>query len=62
MVHVLVVTHLFGCAEIGYSSFIPFLARQRLNPGLAPRPETPGFPSNVRLPSNTNTTPIPVPR
>ena len=34
----------------------------RLNPGLVPRPETPGFPCKIRLPSNTNTIPIPVPR
>ena len=46
----------------GESSFIPFLARWRLNPGLVPRPETPAFPSKIRLPSNTNTIPIPVPR
>ena len=35
------------------------LHEQWLNPGLVPRPETPGFPSNIRLPSNTNTIPIP---
>ena len=47
------------------SSFIPFLARRRLNPGIGPRPETPetpGFPSKIHLPRNTNTIPIPVPR
>ena len=43
------------------SSFIPFLTRRRLNPGLVPRPETPGFPTKIRLPSNTNTIPIPLP-
>ena len=39
-----------------------FLSRQRLNPGLVPRPGTTGFPSKIRLPSNTNTILIPVPR
>ena len=34
----------------------------RLNPGVVPRPEIPGFPSKIHLPSNTNTIPIPVPR
>ena len=57
MMHVLVVTHLLGCVEIGYSSLIPFLARRRPNPGLVPRPETPAFSSKIRLPSNTNTIP-----
>ena len=30
-------------------------------PGLVPRLETPGFPSKICLPSNTNTIPIPAP-
>ena len=34
----------------------------RTEPGLLPRPKTGGFPSTKRLPSNTNTIPIPVPR
>ena len=62
MMHVLVVTRLIGCVEIGYSRFIPFFARRRPNPGLVLRPETPGFPCKKRLPSNTNTIPIPMPR
>ena len=53
---------LVSCVEIGYGSFIPFLAQRRLNPGLVPRHGTPDFPSKIRLPSNINTIPIPVPR
>ena len=46
----------------GDSSFIPFLTRRTLSLGLVPRSETPRFPSKIRLPSSTNTIPIPVPR
>ena len=59
--HAIVVTHLFGCVKIVYSSYFLFLERRRLNPGLVHRLETPGFPSKMRLPSNTNAIPIPVP-
>ena len=62
MMHVLVVTHLYSCVEVGDSRFIPFFARRTTEPGLVPRPETPRFPSKIRLPSNTNTIPIPVRR
>ena len=47
-----------GCVEIEDSSFIPFQHNGRLSLG----PETPGFLSKIRLLSNTNTIPIPVPR
>ena len=58
MMHVLVVTHFLSCVEIGDSSFIPFFARRTSEPGPVLRPETRGFPSKIRLPSNTNTDPI----
>ena len=44
MMHVLVVTHLFGCVEIRDNSFIHFLARRRLNLGLVASPWNPWFP------------------
>ena len=61
MMHVLVVTHLFGCVEID-NSFVSFLARRRLNLGLVATPETPGFPSKVHLPSTTIRSQLPVSR
>ena len=48
--HVLVVTHLYSCVEIGDSSFIPFLHDGRLSRGLW---LTLWFSSTIRLPSNT---------
>ena len=57
--HVLVVTHLCRCVEIG--DIIPLsCTMDDWAPGLVPRPETPVFPSKIRLPSNTNTISIPV--
>ena len=60
--HAPVVTHL--CWLRRYKIAPLFLSTQwNTEPGLVPRPKTPGFPSKiVRLPSNTNTTPTPVPR
>ena len=60
--HVLVVTHLLGCVEMEMVALFLCLYNGRLNPGLVPRPETPGFPSKIRLPSSTNTIPVPVAR
>ena len=58
MTHVLVVTHSFGCVEIErIASFLSWHERDWAW-GSLPRPETPGFPSKIRLPSNTNTIPI----
>ena len=48
IMHVLVVTQLYSwCVEIRDSSFIPFLHKWTTEP----RPETPVFPSKIRLPS-----------
>ena len=62
MMHVLDVTHLLGCVETEIVAIFLSLRDGRLNPGLVHRSETPGFPSKIRLPSNTNAIPIPVPR
>ena len=62
MMHVLVVIHLLGCVDLEIIALFLSLHDGRLNTGLVPRPETPGFPSKIRLPSITNTIPVPVPR
>ena len=56
--HALVVTHLLGCVEMGIVTL--FLSwHDETKPGA--RPGTPGFPSKICLPNNTNTISIPVP-
>ena len=57
MMHVLVVTHLFGCVEIEIiASFLP--GTKETEPGARWLTLKPGFPSMIRLPGNTNTIPI----
>ena len=53
---------LVGSVEMNIVSLLHYFHDGRLNRRLVPRPETPGFPSKIRLPINTNTIPIPVPR
>lgn len=58
--HALVLSH-FLCWmrwDIRYSSFCSFPARWMTELGLVPHPDTPGSPSKICLPSNTNTIPI----
>ena len=62
MMHVLVVTRLLGYVEMEIVALFLYLHDGQLDPGLVPRHETPGFPSKIRLPRNTNTIPIPAPR
>ena len=56
--HVLVVTQLFGCVEIEITALFLSWHEGDRTWGSLPRPETPGFLSKVRLPSNTDTIPI----
>ena len=59
--HVLVVTHLFGCVEMEIvCSFIPFLTRRKTEPGARIYRALKPLISHlryVRVPSNTNTSP-----
>ena len=47
MMHVLVVTHLFGCVEIEIIALFLSLLEGDWTWGSLPRPETPGFPSKI---------------
>ena len=60
--HVLVVTRLCWLRKRWKMAALFISARWKTDVGLVTRPETPGFPSKIRLPSVANTTPKSVPR